>query len=94
MRHFAPAPINDDRDHWLMVGDGQCELKHSAAAVEHEIREYGSEWWTTILLINSGHGICRDVTEDFADVTNEPEDDRAYGDRRFQDARDRLGRSV
>jgi len=92
MCHFpAPAPINDDRDHWLMVGDGQCELKASEDAVREEIRDY-PKWWDRILMINSGHGICRDVTEDFG--SDEPEDDRAYSDRRFQDARDRLGRTV
>ena len=92
MKHFAPAPINDDRDHWLIRGDGcDCMLLNSEADVYDYVRNY-DKWWTQILMINSSEDKCRDVTEDFSD--DEPEDDRAYGDRRFQDARDRLGRTV
>lgn len=74
MRHFKPCPINDDRDHWLMFGDGQAEVKHSEEAVRDEIRDY-PKWWTQIVRFNSADGICRNVTADFEadDDVEQPE---------------------
>lgn len=66
-------------------------LLNSEADVYDYVRNY-DKWWTQILMINSSEDKCRDVTTDFED--DEPDDDRAYADRRFQDARDRLGRTV
>jgi hypothetical protein len=69
MKHFAPCPITDDRDYWLMVGDGHHELLSSIDAVEREIADSGP-WWDAIWMLNCGHGICRDVT----DLFSQPED--------------------
>ena len=98
MKHFAPEyPFWSRRS---------AELFALAVAPNKSfsVSRDGDVWWISLpgkgLLECDSMEECEAVAAryvlnaDSDEPDDEPEDDRAYGDRRFQDARDRLGRTV